>query len=99
MLLPKEMIVDQLRSRGDMDAAERAERELGEKVDTEQDAEPLAALGVDVQRLEDDFGDHPPPTRAARLVHEWAALHRPELEENWRRCEQRLPLEPVEPLA
>ncbi len=38
------------------------------------------------------------PARAERLVEEWAALHRGELEENWRRCEQRLPLEPVAPL-
>lgn len=38
------------------------------------------------------------PPRADRLVHDWAALHRAELEENWLRCEQRVPLEPVEPL-
>jgi hypothetical protein len=41
-------------------------------------------------------GDLPP--RAERLVREWADLHRTELEENWRRCEQRVPLDPVEPL-
>lgn len=38
------------------------------------------------------------PARAARLVSEWANLHGDELEENWRRCEQRLPLKAVEPL-
>lgn len=38
------------------------------------------------------------PARATRLVREWAALHEDELEENWRRCEERLPLQPVEPL-
>lgn len=38
------------------------------------------------------------PSRAARLVSEWAELHRDELEENWRRCEQQLPLTAVEPL-
>jgi len=38
------------------------------------------------------------PARAARLVREWAELRREELETNWRRCEQRQPLEPVEPL-
>jgi hypothetical protein len=32
------------------------------------------------------------------LVREWAALHEDELQENWSRCEQRLPLQPVEPL-
>jgi hypothetical protein len=60
MLMPKEMIVEQLRSRGDLDAAERAERELGEKVDTEQDLDLLAALDVDVERLEEDFGGQSP---------------------------------------
>jgi hypothetical protein len=38
------------------------------------------------------------PARAERLVREWADLHRPELEENWRRCERRVPLDPVQPL-
>lgn len=38
------------------------------------------------------------PARAGRLVQEWAALHQDELAENWRRCERRVPLEPVEPL-
>jgi hypothetical protein len=60
MLVPREMIVEQLRSRGDFEAAERAERELGEKVDTEQDAGLLAELEVDAQRLEDDLGGQPP---------------------------------------
>jgi hypothetical protein len=60
MLLPKEMVVEQLRARGDLDAAERAERELGEKVDTEGDAGLLAELKVDAQRLEDEFGGQSP---------------------------------------
>jgi hypothetical protein len=60
MLVPKEMVVEQLRSRGDHEAAERAERELDEKVDTDQDAGLLAELGVDAQRLEDDFGEQSP---------------------------------------
>ena len=38
------------------------------------------------------------PPRAGRLVREWAALHEDELSENFRRCEQRLPLQPIEPL-
>lgn len=48
---------------------------------------------ADGQRIDGDL-----PARATRLVSEWAGLHRDELEENWRRCEERLPLEPVEPL-
>ena len=38
------------------------------------------------------------PERALRLVHEWAALHRGELEENWLRARDELPLEPIAPL-
>lgn len=38
------------------------------------------------------------PARAERMVREWASLHRPELESNWRRCEERVPLKSVEPL-
>jgi hypothetical protein len=60
MLLPKAMIVEQLRSRGDAEAAGRADRELGEQVDTERDADRLAGLDVDVARLEEDFGGQSP---------------------------------------
>ena len=60
MLVPKQMVVEQLRSRGDFEAAERAERELGEKVDTDQDAELLAALYVDTEQFEDDLGGQSP---------------------------------------
>lgn len=41
-------------------------------------------------------GDLPP--RAARLVREWTELHRSELEENWRRRERGLQLDPIDPL-
>jgi hypothetical protein len=60
MLVPKEMIVEQLRARGDLEAAARADRELGEKVDSDQDAALLAELNVDAGRLEDDFGGQAP---------------------------------------
>jgi hypothetical protein len=60
MLVPKGMIVEQLRARGDLKAAERADRELGENVDTDQDAALLAELNVDAGRLEDDFGGQAP---------------------------------------
>lgn len=39
------------------------------------------------------------PQRAAGLVREWAALHREELEENWRRARAMEPLAPIEPLS
>jgi hypothetical protein len=38
------------------------------------------------------------PSRALRLVREWAELHRDELEANWARAEARLPLANIEPL-
>ena len=38
------------------------------------------------------------PERALRLVREWAALHRSELEENWSRARAQAPLEPIAPL-
>ena len=62
MLVPKTMIVDRLRGRGDYDAAERADRELGEKVDTEQDAELLAGFDIDAASLADDFDGQAPAT-------------------------------------
>ena len=60
MLLPKTMIVEQLRARGDHEAAERADRELAEKVDTDADAKLLDELGVDAEKLESDFGGQSP---------------------------------------
>lgn len=60
MLLPKTMIVEQLRARGDYEAAERADREFGEKVDTDQDAKLLGELNVDAQALAADFGGQSP---------------------------------------
>ena len=60
MLVPKTMVVEQLRARGDTDAAERADRELDEKVDTEADAGLLADLGVDAAKLAEDFDGQSP---------------------------------------
>jgi hypothetical protein len=60
MLVPKTMVVEQLRARGDADGAERADRELGEKVDTEADAGLLAELQVDADKLAADFDDQSP---------------------------------------
>jgi hypothetical protein len=60
MLVPKTMVVEQLRARGDADGAERADRELGEKVDTEADAGLLSDLGVDAGKLAEDFDGQSP---------------------------------------
>jgi hypothetical protein len=60
VLIPKTMVVEQLRARGDFEGAERADRELGEKVDTGQDAGLLAELQIDAQKLADDFDGQAP---------------------------------------
>jgi len=60
MLVPKTMVVEQLRARGDDEGAERADRELGEKVDTDADAGLLSDLGVDAAKLADDFDGQSP---------------------------------------
>lgn len=38
------------------------------------------------------------PTRAARLVREWGALHRAELIDNWERARLHIPLDKIDPL-
>jgi hypothetical protein len=38
------------------------------------------------------------PPRALGLVVEWAALHRTELEDAWRRASENEPFDPIEPL-
>ena len=49
-----------------------------------------------ISTLEPLFGDL--PGRALRLVHEWAELHRAELEANWERARLREPLDTIAPL-
>ena len=60
MLVPKTMVVERLRARGDHDGAERADRELGEKVDTDSDAALLSELDIDAAKLAADFDDQSP---------------------------------------
>ena len=38
------------------------------------------------------------PSRAARLVRQWAALHRDELKTNWMLAERKQLVQPIEPL-
>lgn len=49
-----------------------------------------------ISTLEPLFGELPP--RALRLVREWAAPHRAELEANWEKARARQPLATIEPL-
>ena len=50
----------------------------------------------DIEGLEQIAGDM--PSRARRLVLEWAAAHQSELRANWRRAREHQPLRKVEPL-
>ena len=47
MEIPKDKILDLLRSRGEQDKAERAGSELPDTVDTEKHADVLSKLGID----------------------------------------------------
>jgi hypothetical protein len=51
MQIPKEQILEFLRSRGDNDKASQAEGELPDQVDTDQHAGLLEKYGIDPQDL------------------------------------------------
>ena len=51
MQIPKDQILELLRSRGDNDKASQAEGELPDQVDTERDAGLLDKLGIDPKDL------------------------------------------------
>jgi hypothetical protein len=54
--IPKEQILEFLRSRGDQDKAQQAEGELPDQVDTDRDQGLLSKYGIDVQDLMSQFG-------------------------------------------
>lgn len=56
MEIPKDKILELLRSRGDQDKASQAEGELPEQVDTERDAGLLQKFGIDPSDLLSQFG-------------------------------------------
>ena len=51
MEIPKEQILDLLRSRGENDKAQQADSELPDTVDTEKHSGILEKLGIDPQEL------------------------------------------------
>ncbi|HJR46376.1 MAG TPA: DUF4160 domain-containing protein [Actinomycetota bacterium] len=60
-----------------------------------QYGEHRASLRIDnLEAIEGDL-----PARAAKLVREWAALHRQELRDNWSRAGAHEALLPIEPLT
>ena len=60
MNIPKELVVERIRARGDTEATSRAERELPEKVDPERDAELLGRFDVDPAALVEEFSGQSP---------------------------------------
>ena len=51
MEIPKDKVLELLRSRGDDDKAEQADQELPNQVDTERDAGLLSKFGIDPAEL------------------------------------------------
>ena len=54
--IPKEQILEMLRSRGDSGQAAEAEKELPDQVDTDRDKGLLSKFGIDPQELISKFG-------------------------------------------
>jgi hypothetical protein len=58
--IPKTMIVERIRSRGGPEMADRADRELPEKLDPDSDADMLREYGLDPDELRDEFRGQSP---------------------------------------
>lgn len=56
MEIPKEKILELLRSRGDQEQAEQADQELPDQVDPERDSGLLSKFGVEPSELLGKFG-------------------------------------------
>ena len=59
MEIPKDKILELLRSQGDHDKASEAERELPDQVDTDQHSDKLERFGLNPQKLLEMAGDIP----------------------------------------
>jgi hypothetical protein len=57
MQIPKDKILELIRSSGDHDQATQAESELPDQVDTEKDGGLLARFGTDPSQLMGGLGD------------------------------------------
>ncbi len=56
MQIPKDKIIEMIKSRGDNDQADSAQSELPDNVDTEKDSGLLAKFGVDPKELAGGLG-------------------------------------------
>ena len=60
MEIPKAMIVERIRSRSGAEAANQADNELPDKIDSENDAELLRKYDLDPEELNEEFRDQSP---------------------------------------
>ena len=51
MQIDKEQLLQVLRTEGDNDTADRVEQQLPDRIDTDRDADALAAIGLDRTQL------------------------------------------------
>jgi hypothetical protein len=58
--IPKGMVVERIRTSAGGEAADRAQAELPERVDTERDADLLRSFDLDPQELADGLGGQAP---------------------------------------
>lgn len=56
MQIEKQQVIEFLEARGDKAAAERAEHDLPDPVDTEENADQIALLGIDQDDLTGGLG-------------------------------------------
>lgn len=57
MNIPKDKIIDMIRSRGDNDQADKANAELPDQVDTDKHSDLLSKFKVDPKNLAGGLGD------------------------------------------
>ncbi|MDP9485914.1 MAG: hypothetical protein M3Q49_09060 [Actinomycetota bacterium] len=57
--VPKAMVVEQIRSRSGADKANEADKELPDKIDTDNDAGLLQKYGINPDELTEKFGGAP----------------------------------------
>jgi hypothetical protein len=58
--IPKAMLVERIRSRSGVEAANRADKELPDKIDSETDAELLSKYDIDPDELREEHGGKSP---------------------------------------
>jgi hypothetical protein len=60
MDVPKSMVVERIRGRSGTEMADRADKELPEKIDLDADAELLSKYDIDPEELREEFRGQAP---------------------------------------